>query len=179
MAKLENVQSTIKIKYQAQKKYSRTKNWIINSIYSKQIESSKKRWHILPTYTKKELSEWMYSQKNFNTLYNIWVDNNYFTNLKPSIDRLDDYKWYSFNNIQLTTWWENKNKSYKDRKEWRNNKRNTWVIQLTKAWIFIKKFHSAIEAYRQTWANCSHILDCAKNKKWFNTAWWFKWKLAL
>ena len=34
--------------------------------------------------------------------------------LVPSIDRLDDFKGYSFSNIRLTTWKENREHQYKD-----------------------------------------------------------------
>ena len=42
--------------------------------------------------------------------------------LAPSIDRKDDYKPYTFDNIQLTTWQQNKAKGHEDCKNGINNK---------------------------------------------------------
>lgn len=93
--------------------YDRTEKGVIRVIYKTQIKNSKTRNMEAPNYTKKELSKWLYSN-NFSFFYNEWVNSNYNKNIKPSIDRLDDFKPYSFDNIRLGTWQDNKNHQYYD-----------------------------------------------------------------
>lgn len=91
-------------------KYNHSIRGIITAIYSAQKTTSKKRGHSKPTYSKIELTEWITSNPNFYKLYNKWVNSNYNKMLKPSIDRLDNSKGYSFDNIRLTDWKTNHNK---------------------------------------------------------------------
>ena len=92
------------------KAYKRTIDGLISRIYYSQKGSSKRREHNPPTYSKEQLHVWMTSQVNFNNLYINWVASGYKKDLVPSVDRLDDYKGYSFDNIQLMTWRENLDK---------------------------------------------------------------------
>lgn len=82
--------------------WSRTKIGVIKTIYSSQLESSKKRNHPEPSYTQQEFIEWVQGQRLFDYYYNNWVASGYKKIYKPSVDRLDDFKPYSFDNIQLT-----------------------------------------------------------------------------
>jgi len=93
--------------------YDKTEKGVVRVLYKAQKSSSKKRGHKAPTYTKQELKDWLY-KNNFKNLYNIWVDSGYKKNLKPSCDRLNDFKGYSLDNIQLVTWKENKDKQVED-----------------------------------------------------------------
>jgi len=88
-------------------KYRKTKKGIVTRIYSTQIEKSKRRGHRPPEYTKKELTEWLYSQPRFHELYSEWVNSGYLTELKPSVDRREHKIHYCMTNIQLMTWREN------------------------------------------------------------------------
>jgi len=159
------------------KEYKRTIPWLVTKIYSQQRASSKIRNHKMPTYTKDELKNWVLWQDIFEELYNNWVESWYKKDLIPSVDRLDDYKWYSLDNIQLITFKENYKKSHKDMREWRNNKTNKAVI-----WINIKtgekvEFYSMNEAKRQTWINNWCISNCCNWK--LKTAGWYKWKFKI
>ncbi len=96
------------------KKYNRIKShtklgWI-DITYNTQKGSSRKRKHNLPDYSKEELFEWVKLQTNFEELWKNWVDSDYHKDLFPSIDRINDDKPYTFTNIQLMTWEENKGK---------------------------------------------------------------------
>lgn len=52
------------------------------------------------------------SSNKFHVLFDIWVDSGYNHWLRPSFDRLDDSKGYSFDNFnKWMTWKENKEKS--------------------------------------------------------------------
>jgi len=90
--------------------YNRTRKGLVKCMYSHQLVTSKRRNHNKPLYNLKELRKWIYNQKNFEELYNNWIKSWYNTNLIPSIDRLNNYEWYSFDNIQLITWEENNRK---------------------------------------------------------------------
>ena len=87
--------------------YERTEKGVIRVIYKTQKSNSKRRGHNPPTYTKEELKEWLY-KNGFKKLYDEWVSSGYDKIKKPSVDRIDDFKSYSFENIRLTTWGANK-----------------------------------------------------------------------
>ena len=90
--------------------WKHTPEGLINRIYLLQKRSSVRRGHGEPEYTCKELIDWSLSRSNFDELYTRWFDAGRPTDLVPSIDRLDDSKGYSFDNIQLITWKENNDK---------------------------------------------------------------------
>lgn len=155
-------------------KNRRTKDGLISIIYNSQKYNSKVRNHQPPTYTKKELKNWVFSNPNFTAIYEEWISSGYEKDLKPSIDRLNNYKGYSFDNIQLTTWKENSNNQHKDVLEGRFNKTNKAVIQMDLEGNFIKVYHSISHAGR-----CTGVIDknisCVCNGK-RNTAGGYKWK---
>ena len=77
------------------------------SIYSNQKLKSKQRNHHHPKYSKIEFFNWMINQDNYSILMINWRLNGYKSELRPSADRIDNNKGYSFNNINLVTWEEN------------------------------------------------------------------------
>ena len=134
-----------------------------NNIYSSQIFNSKKRKHIPPIYTQGELYQWILLNPSTFKLYSDWVLSDFDRNLTPSIDRLNDYVPYRFDNIQLTTWEFNDNKHKSDRKSGINNKINVGVIQ-HKNDLLVNSFHSTMEAERCTGINHSNISKCLHGK---------------
>ena len=86
--------------------YDKTEKGVIRVIYKAQKANSKTRKMPMPSYTKQELSIWLY-ENGFKKLYDNWVKNNYNRKLKPSIDRLNDFEPYTFENIRLVTWQDN------------------------------------------------------------------------
>lgn len=153
--------------------YRRTKKGLCFYIYHIQCRHSKKRKHPLPIYTKQELKDWILSQSHFQKLYNDWVESGFKKDLKPSIDRKDDYKPYSLNNIELMTWKENNIKSHNATKLGINNKRNKSVIQLDKENKKINLFASQHIASKETGVNQSDISSVCRGKR--KTAGGFKW----
>ena len=87
-------------------KWDKTEKRVIRAIYKVEVRSSKQRNMPLPAYTRQELKEWLYKH-NFKELYDKWVDSGYNKYLKPSVDRLNDFKPYTFSNIRLVTWKDN------------------------------------------------------------------------
>lgn len=129
--------------------YEKTKKGLISRIYYSQTSSSKKRGHNPPEYSKAELSDWLLSQEIFQKLFKDWEDSGYRKMLKPSIDRLDDYKGYSLDRIQITTWGFNFDKGHKDRRNGVNNKMSKNVTGTNIVTGEIVEFHSTMEAERQ------------------------------
>lgn len=91
-----------------------TEKGVIRVLYKTQKRHSKARGHPAPSYTKNEFRKWLYDN-GYKELYDAWVQSGYDKWKKPSCDRIDDYKGYSFDNIRLTTWKENKDKQTRDR----------------------------------------------------------------
>lgn len=146
--------------------YIRTKKGLIRSIYNQEKDKSKKRKYPLPTYSLEELEQWFWSQPNAETLYNNWVNSGYKQDLRPSIDRLDDYKSYTLDNIQLITYRENIDKYYKDLFIGKNNKICLAVDQYTLDGKFIKTYPSARIAARELGIkSSSNINNAAHNRK--------------
>jgi hypothetical protein len=91
-------------------------NGVISTIYSTQKVNQKNRGHGELPYNKQELKEWLY-KNNFLELYEKWVDSGFCKDEKPSVDRFDDLSGYSFQNMRLVTWKENRGKQYNDIKK--------------------------------------------------------------
>ena len=121
----------------------RKKPGVISAIYSGQKRSSKHRKHPIPTYTKLELEQWISNQQDkFDELYDAWVLSGYEKGMKPSIDRLNDYKGYSLDNIQLMKWDDNRKKYNSDKTSGVNNKQNGYVYQYTLDGDYLAEFRS-------------------------------------
>ena len=143
---------------------SRTKIGKLKNIYRQQISSSKKRGHKHPEYTKEEFINMFIENLDYLRHYYSWVISGYNKEYAPSFDRKDDYKSYSFENIQIMYWHQNRNKYYKDSKNNINKKQLKPVIGtnlITKEKIY---FYSMQEAERNGF-NHSHISSCCKGKR--------------
>jgi len=151
----------------------RTKEGLISKIYGQQKRSSKERGYEMPNYTNLELQEWLFSKDKFHYLYINWEDSGWNKDFIPSVDRPDDYKPYSLDNIQLMTWKENRDKGALDRKEGRNNKSNVSVLQYTLDGVFVKEYYSQTQASIQTNVNRGNIGSCCIGI--CETAGGFKW----
>ena len=148
----------------AAKSYKRSKEGLITQIYSIQKVSSKRRGHIMPLYTKNEFRNWMLNQKNFNDLYSAWIKSGHESMLRPSCDRLDDYKPYSLDNIRLVTWGENKAKGSLDRILGINTKWAKPVIRMDLFGNFISRHCSVMQAERDTGIKNCNIHQCCRGK---------------
>lgn len=146
--------------------YRKTKQGVVSTIYGDQKSNSLIRGHKPPTYTKDELNSWLLNDWLFDLLYTNWCNCGYLKDMKPSVDRLDDSKGYSFDNIQIMTWKENQLKcNYQVRNNIKKhsgllNGGHKAVSQYTLDGIFIKDFISASEASRQTNSNRRSLSAC-------------------
>ena len=154
--------------------WHKSKNGLVSIIYFQQKRSSIKRNHPKPNYTKEELEKWILNQPNFENLYQNWVKSNYDKDLAPSIDRLDDYKPYSLDNIQLMTWKENREKAYEDQRSGINNKNAKTVHQYDINNNFIKSYVSVAIAAKENGVQQTCISRCCLNKQ--KKSGGYKWK---
>ena len=93
--------------------YDFSEKGVIRVMYKTQKRNNKLRGYGDMLYSKQQLSDWLY-RNSFAELYNAWVDGGNKKDLKPSVDRLDDLKGYSLDNIRLVTWLENRKHQYED-----------------------------------------------------------------
>jgi len=142
------------------KEYSRTKWGLIGKIYRSQIRSSKHRGHPLPTYSNKELFDWVFSQRCSHEIFDTWRASGYDMELILSCDRLNDNESYTLSNLRVVTWAENRQKAYSDRKNGISNIVSKAVIGTHRVTGDKVVFHSQAEASRKTTALQSCISDC-------------------
>ena len=99
-------------------KYRKTKRGVVSTIYHSQLSHSKIRGHDPPEYNFNELYEFAISNNSFHELYTNWVKSDYEKMIKPSFDRDDDEKPYSFDNFNCwMSWQENYDKAMKDMRD--------------------------------------------------------------
>lgn len=158
------------------KEYRHSKKGMVKDIYNHQKQNSTRRGHAAPDYGLEELREWMFSQPNFDDLYQGWVSSGFDKMQVPSCDRLNDYKPYSFDNMQLTTWKKNKLRGHADKKAGINNKNSKVVKQFTKEGAIVAEHHSARHANRVTGVDRGDIGNCCNGK--LKSAGGFVWRFA-
>jgi len=84
----------------------RTEKGVIRVLYKTMKRNQKLRGHGELPFSKKDFRDWLY-QNNFEKLYNLWVQSCHNKDDKPSVDRLNDFKGYSFSNMRLVSWRDN------------------------------------------------------------------------
>ena len=152
---------TCKVCRSAQRKLtSKTPEGLIAKIYNSQLGSSRKRGHSLPEYSQEELKVWIKNNDKFEYLYNLWAASNYDKELTPSVDRLDDKIGYSFDNIRLVSWSDNKLAYYTNPVK----KVHIPVDIYTLECIFVKSYKSVAEAAAEIGVTVPAVSN-ALNKK--------------
>ena len=141
--------------YESTKKYLKTPKGVLNIIYRNQLLKQKRRG-IKVNYTYKEFKDKYLNDEKYLELYNQWLKNNCLSDYKPSFDRIDNTKDYSFDNLQIMTWKENNDKGRKE-----CCKR---VEQYSLDGRYIKTFNSIIEASKETNTHKANISACCKGK---------------
>jgi len=152
----------------SKQKYKRTKVGKISCLYNDQKHNSKRRGKEPPTYTRLELQSWCFNQELFHALHLKWAESDYDIKFAPSVDRKDDGKSYTLDNIRLTTWKENDEKGHADMRSVKlqhGHKPQKVTLQYTLEGVFIAEYVSANEAARQCGLPLGGItVCCGKNK---------------
>lgn len=165
-------------KAEQNREYGRTPKGRLSFIFASQRGSSKERGHPEPTYSRKELYEWAY-QNGYEDLHTSWADSGFQKDLAPSVDRLDDSRGYSMDNIRLVTWKENNDKMYATRKAGtRITAQNKAVNQLALDGSFIKTYPSVATAGRATGIQRTNINAYCKGNKTSAHVGGFLWEYA-
>lgn len=130
----------------------------------------------LPKYTFSELREWIINNNKWTSLYDDWIQCECQKRLTPSIDRIDELKTYSLDNIRLTTWEENDRMGSLNIRNGtgRGGKRCRAVAQYDLGGNLIKIYHSFAAAGRETGLKHKVIWKCAAGI--LKTAYGFTWK---
>ena len=88
------------------REYQRTPRGLVRKIYNNQLMTTRKMGRPAPAYSREDLENWVMSN-GFTDLHRAWKASDYDKWLSPSIDRIDNNKSYSFDNIRLITWKNN------------------------------------------------------------------------
>lgn len=150
--------------------YQKTKNGIISIMHKNQRARSIQRGHPEPTYTFKELKEWMLGQELFHTLYKEWEESGYKRQLAPSCDRNNQELGYSFDNITLKTLRQNQMTQ--------TNFGQKEVIQYDDDMNEVARFDSATEAARITGNKQQNISSACLGKYRQKKVGGFHWKYS-
>jgi len=157
--------------------HNSTKIGLIRKIYQNQKVREKRSDRFSITYTIEELQEWLSNDWLFDLLRINWINCGFLKDMRPSIDRIDDNKGYSFDNIQVMTWKENKTKSEIDMRSGKlthGNNPQKAVLQLNKSNQITKEYVSINEAGRQTGIDFKCISACCVGRT--KTAGGYKWE---
>ena len=95
-------------------KYESSEKGVVRVIYKTMKRNNKLRGFGEMPFSKEDLSSWLYNNNNFKNLYDNWIKSGKDSRSKPSVDRLDDFKGYQFDNMSLVTWKDNKDHQTKD-----------------------------------------------------------------
>ena len=153
------------------KKYGRSKIGLVAKIYHHMVRNTKTRKHDLPNFSQQELFTWCSENIVFNKIYEMWILSNFDQELIPSLDRKNNEKSYTFDNIQITTWKKNKENAYEAIRK--NKLKNTSllngghkkVLQYSLSGIFIDEYISVSEAARQNKIKHQGISNSCTNKR--------------
>ena len=140
--------------------YRKTKKGFIEYLFYNQVARSRRRGHPAPTYTRKELEQWMLSSDKFHSTWDEWISSGYDRALTPSVDRIDPNKPYSFDNICIVTLHENELHNGRDQMAGITKQRSVEVVQFTLDGKVVGIYHSQREAMRKTGIQQANIAHC-------------------
>ena len=153
---------------------SRSKRGKALTLFRSQIRRTKINGLPDVSYSKTDFIDWLFSNDKYIVIYDKWVKSGYDKMKAPSIDRIDDYMGYSFDNIIVTTWEENKLKYHKDSMNGVNTKQSRSVVKMDLIGRILDLYHSMKNASRETGVEQSNIWKACNGK--IKTSGGFKWR---
>lgn len=146
------------------REYRKSYDGMRMSMYSQMIKNSKDRGMDNPNFSRDELHIWL-DNNGYAAMYLYYSKNGFKSSDRPSIDRIDDYLPYTFENMQLTTWKENNTKAYKDRVDGRNTKQSRAILVFDLSGNFVREGYSINSVARDIGCKASHICDVAQGRR--------------
>ena len=131
-----------------------------------------------------EFIAWSLSDKNFVALFETWKTSGRQTPLRPSVDRIDEYKGYSLSNMQWVTWEQNHIKMRTEKKNVlsytktfsdRHKQQQYMVIvenDTKKFFMIFKNMNEIISCF--PFMSKKHISSCVNAKR--KTHWGFSFR---
>lgn len=156
----------------ATRRYRRTVKGLLTNSYHKQIERCKKNGRELPSYSLRELQDKFLNNKQFLKIYDNWVKSGYKYYDKPSIDRIDNTKSYTLDNLQILSWRQNRRKG-----DIESSHLTTQVIQCDMDGSTLAIYESIKEAVKRTGCHQGLISACCQGTRTHTGG--YKWKYGI
>lgn len=148
------------IKLEATRRFRRTPKGVLTNLYSKMRERTKRNGLEKMDFSLKEFHETFLCDDQFLEIYQEWVESGFDTYKKPSVDRKDNEKGYSRNNIQILSWEENRRKGDAE-----NSRVTTPIIMFDKNGNKAAEFESIKFAVEVTGFSQGNISMCCQGKR--------------
>ncbi len=153
-----------------------------SKMYSAMKTRNRKNFNLELPFSRNEFKDWINNnyQNELEKLFNIYVENNFDKYKVPSVDRIDDYKSYTFDNMQLLSWKENDIKGSeceKNKKSCSDMSKKYWskaIEQLDLKGNIVNAYCSVREAERQTGFDASSISKCCRGEAFTSKG--YKWR---
>lgn len=123
--------------------------------------------------SKKSFISWSLKNKSFQKLFQKWIDSNNNKWLKPSVDRINEYKPYQLDNIKWVTWKQNQIKMRTEKKnvlaytknfsKEREKRQYYLIVQKKSFFMIFKNLNEVINTF--PFMNKSHISQCINKKR--------------
>ena len=148
-------------------KYRKTPKGVLTNMNNHKKEKNKKNGFGEIGYTLKWLQDTYLNNPTFLKLFKEWEKSNYLKALKPSIDRINNKKGYTKDNIHILTWGENR---FKQTMERRSRKGIVYQVLNNKV---IKIWKSQREICKTLNISQSYLSNVLTGRK--KTAYGYKW----
>ncbi len=141
-------------------RFRKTPKGVLTNLYSKMKERNIKRGFGELPFSLKELQERFLGDDNYIKQFNIWVQNSYKKEYKPSFDRINPNRGYTIDNMQILSWGENRKKA-----DWEKSfLYTTPVVMCDINENIVRIFESTKEACTMTGFPQSTITMCCQGK---------------
>jgi len=150
-------------------KYRKTEKGLITNLYGKIRERSKRNDRHNDEFTLGQFKTWI-AQTNIDRLYQQWKKCGYKTDRRPSIDRINPLRGYTFDNMQVVTAKENRKKGDEE-------KIILWgkpISQISMSGNIVAKYPNIKTASEITGINKNNISSVLNGKR--GCAGGYKWK---